>query len=263
MDEERIEKEDNEQHLAKKKRRRIRRRKRRGSKSMPPKKKEKAKSAPDEKAEKEDKKEEKKETKEEKKDKAEETSSSVAPFKSPEKRKNQKTPKAAPDGEPTDKTGGGKFRDPDTLLKKAFLLYDDLEYDLVIPIAAEGLINPNADVQNQLDAYLLQGSCLAIVGDSIVAEKPFRFLLRGRDARSPRQRRRCDSFLSDGLVLGHGRRNGRSCGAFCRRGGCAALFASCERIGNGSARITETPRRRRSVANAPRSTHTIKTKWKG
>lgn len=81
---------------------------------------------------------------------------------------------------PIDKTGGGKYKDPDVLLKKAFTLYNDLEYDLVIPLAKEVLANPFADVQNQLDAYLLQGSCLAIVGDPIEAEKPFRFLLRGR-----------------------------------------------------------------------------------
>src|SRR5690606_2123298 len=35
-------------------------------------------------------------------------------------------------------------------------------------------------IEHRLDAYVLKGSSLAIVGDPIEAEHPFRFLLRGR-----------------------------------------------------------------------------------
>jgi hypothetical protein len=38
----------------------------------------------------------------------------------------------------------------------------------------------DANIEMRLDAYNLQGSSLAIVGDAVAAEKPFRFLLRGR-----------------------------------------------------------------------------------
>jgi len=48
------------------------------------------------------------------------------------------------------------------------------------PLAEELLARTDGTVDERLDAYLLQGSCLAIVGDAIEAEKPFRFLLRGR-----------------------------------------------------------------------------------
>jgi hypothetical protein len=69
---------------------------------------------------------------------------------------------------------------PRELLAKAKALYEALEFDQVIPITAALLERENVDVDLRLDAYLLQGSCLAIVGDPVDAEKPFRFLLRGR-----------------------------------------------------------------------------------
>jgi hypothetical protein len=66
------------------------------------------------------------------------------------------------------------------LLAKANSLYDALEYEQVIPVTESVLARDDADIDMRLDAYLLQGSSLAIVGDPIEAEKPFRFLLRGR-----------------------------------------------------------------------------------
>ena len=69
---------------------------------------------------------------------------------------------------------------PAELLARARALYDALEYDRVIPFAEALLARAEADIEQRLDAYLLQGSCLAIIGDPVEAEKPFRFLLRGR-----------------------------------------------------------------------------------
>jgi hypothetical protein len=66
------------------------------------------------------------------------------------------------------------------LLAEARALYAALEYDRVIPYAEAVLARPDADIDMRLDAYLLQGSSLAIVGNAIDAEVPFRFLLRGR-----------------------------------------------------------------------------------
>lgn len=69
---------------------------------------------------------------------------------------------------------------PAELLREAKKLYEGLEYDQVVPLT-EGVLNhPGASVDQRLDAYLLQGSSLAVIGDQIEAEKPFRFLLRGR-----------------------------------------------------------------------------------
>lgn len=68
----------------------------------------------------------------------------------------------------------------DSLLKRARAHYDNLDYDQVIPLANAVLARPDPSPDQKLDAYLLQGSALAIVGDSIEAEKSFRLLLRGR-----------------------------------------------------------------------------------
>jgi hypothetical protein len=66
------------------------------------------------------------------------------------------------------------------LLKRAQSLYASLDYEQVIHWAAAVLARADATMDERLDAYLLQGSSLAVVGDPIEAEKPFRFLLRGR-----------------------------------------------------------------------------------
>jgi hypothetical protein len=71
-------------------------------------------------------------------------------------------------------------KDAATLLVEARELYSSLEYDRVIPIVERVLADPSINIDQRLDAYLLQGSCLAIVGNTVDAEKPFRFLLRGR-----------------------------------------------------------------------------------
>jgi hypothetical protein len=69
---------------------------------------------------------------------------------------------------------------PTELLEKAKKLYDALEYDEVVPITERLIAAPQLSIEQRLDGYLLQGSSLAIVGNPIDAEKPFRFLLRGR-----------------------------------------------------------------------------------
>ena len=68
----------------------------------------------------------------------------------------------------------------EALLKRARECYDGLDYDQVIPFASAVLARSDPTPDQRLDAYLLQGSALAIVGDSIEAEKSFRPLLRGR-----------------------------------------------------------------------------------
>jgi len=65
-------------------------------------------------------------------------------------------------------------------LDRAKKLYEALEYADVIPFAQAVLDREDATIEQRLDAYLLKGSCLAIVGNPIDAEKPFRYLLRGR-----------------------------------------------------------------------------------
>src|SRR5262249_24768338 len=65
-------------------------------------------------------------------------------------------------------------------LQEAKKLFDNLEYDRVVPIATAILARADVNIDQRLDAYLLQGSSLAIIGDAVEAEKPFRFLLRGR-----------------------------------------------------------------------------------
>ncbi len=69
---------------------------------------------------------------------------------------------------------------PAELLQEAMRLYEALEYDRVIPYASAVLAHEDSTVDQKLDAYLLQGSAFAVVGDPIEAETPFRFLLRGR-----------------------------------------------------------------------------------
>ncbi len=66
------------------------------------------------------------------------------------------------------------------LLAEARAAFEGLEYDRVVPLAKQILTRDPLDIEQRLDAYLLLGSSLAIIGDTIDAEKPFRFLLRGR-----------------------------------------------------------------------------------
>ncbi|OGQ17133.1 MAG: hypothetical protein A2138_23750 [Deltaproteobacteria bacterium RBG_16_71_12] len=67
------------------------------------------------------------------------------------------------------------------LLARARAQYDQLEYEAVLPLVTELLARGDAvPIELRLDAYVLEGSCRAIVGDPIEAEKPFRALLRGR-----------------------------------------------------------------------------------
>ena len=71
-------------------------------------------------------------------------------------------------------------QDPQALLEQAQKQYDNLEYDLVIEPATAVINMESVPLEKKLDAYLLLGSALSIVGDPIDAEKPFRLLLRGR-----------------------------------------------------------------------------------
>lgn len=66
------------------------------------------------------------------------------------------------------------------LLAQAERLYRQLEYERVLPVAREVLERPDATLDHKLAAYRLQASCLAIIGDPIEAERPFRLLLRAR-----------------------------------------------------------------------------------
>lgn len=66
------------------------------------------------------------------------------------------------------------------LLAKAQALYAALDYEDVVAVTRALLARDDATIEMRLDAYLMQGSALAIVGDAVEAEKPFRFLLRGR-----------------------------------------------------------------------------------
>lgn len=83
------------------------------------------------------------------------------------------------DAKPTD-AAAGEGRSPEALLAELRSLYEALEYDRVIPLADALLAHPDATVEQRLDAYLLHGSALAVVGNHVEAEMPFRFLLRGR-----------------------------------------------------------------------------------
>ncbi len=66
------------------------------------------------------------------------------------------------------------------LLAQAEAEFDDLEYDAAIPIAKKILAREDVPVDVRLDAYVILGSSLAIVGQPSQAEKAFRLLLRGR-----------------------------------------------------------------------------------
>lgn len=67
------------------------------------------------------------------------------------------------------------------LIARARAQFDQLEYEAVLPLVVELLARGDGvPVEMRLDAYVLEGSCRAIVGDPIDAEKPFRALLRGR-----------------------------------------------------------------------------------
>lgn len=68
----------------------------------------------------------------------------------------------------------------EALLAEAKQLYDALEYDQVVPYAEEVLRRPGVPIEKQLEVQLLKGSCLAVVGNPVDAEKPFRLVLRGR-----------------------------------------------------------------------------------
>ena len=70
--------------------------------------------------------------------------------------------------------------DTAALLERAGKHFRDQDYDKVLPLVEAALARPDVSVDQRLDAYLMQGSSLAIIGDAVEAEKPFRFLLRGR-----------------------------------------------------------------------------------
>jgi len=68
----------------------------------------------------------------------------------------------------------------EALLTRTRDLYEALEYDKVLPLANAVLAREDLTPDQKLDAYLLQGNSLAIIGDAIEAEKSYRLLLRGR-----------------------------------------------------------------------------------
>ena len=65
-----------------------------------------------------------------------------------------------------------------TLLQEAQALFEDMEYDAVIPKAQSVISHPEATTEQKLDAYLLKGSSLVIIGNPVDAEIPFRSVLR-------------------------------------------------------------------------------------
>lgn len=68
----------------------------------------------------------------------------------------------------------------DALMTRAKQRHEQLEYDQVLPLVREVLAREGVPIEQTLDAYVLEGSCLAIIGNPIDAEAPFRRLLRGR-----------------------------------------------------------------------------------
>ena len=66
------------------------------------------------------------------------------------------------------------------ILDDARTRYANLEYDKVLPLANLVLTKKGLTADQRLDAYVLQGSALAIVGDNIEAEKSFRLVLQER-----------------------------------------------------------------------------------
>jgi hypothetical protein len=67
-----------------------------------------------------------------------------------------------------------------TELSRARELAGSLDYDQVIPIAQSLAARGDLTSDEQLEAYLLLGSALAIIGSNVDAERPFRLLLRAR-----------------------------------------------------------------------------------
>lgn len=64
------------------------------------------------------------------------------------------------------------------LLDQAKTLFEDMEYDAVIPKAEKVIAHAQSTTNEKLDAYLLMGSSLVIVGNQVDAEIPFRSVLR-------------------------------------------------------------------------------------
>lgn len=73
-----------------------------------------------------------------------------------------------------------KGQSTDELMKRAKELHQALEYDQVLPLVQEVISREGVPIEQKLDAYVLEGSCLAVIGNTIDAEGPFRRLLRGR-----------------------------------------------------------------------------------
>ena len=68
--------------------------------------------------------------------------------------------------------------DVDQALAVAQTNFDNLEYDVVLPYVEAVLKESDLTPDQKLQAYLLKGQSLAIVGDPVDAERPFRLLLR-------------------------------------------------------------------------------------
>ena len=64
------------------------------------------------------------------------------------------------------------------LMDKARRLSEALEYQQVVPLTQLALRDPDLPVELRLEAYLMQGSAFAVIGDTVGAERAFRFLLR-------------------------------------------------------------------------------------
>jgi hypothetical protein len=69
---------------------------------------------------------------------------------------------------------------PAQLVAQLNELYQNLEYERVVPFAEACLKRADLPVEQQLEVYRLLGSAKAIVEDPVDAEKPFRLLLRAR-----------------------------------------------------------------------------------
>lgn len=65
-------------------------------------------------------------------------------------------------------------------MAQARALYESLEYESVLPLTDRVIADHDAPVAVRLDAYFLKGASLAILGNPVDAEKPFRYLLRGK-----------------------------------------------------------------------------------
>lgn len=89
---------------------------------------------------------------------------------------------AEPDSPPAAETSPSDLttQSVSELMAAARQLNEQLEFDRVLPVVREVLSRQGVSIEVQLDAYVLEGSCLAIIGNPIDAEGPFRRLLRGR-----------------------------------------------------------------------------------